>query len=79
MSDQARRLDVVVPLPGETLESWIAAYARRLHTTGSGLIAHLGWAPAASPTWLRLDDHEAAERTAALNAEIAGQPDNETR
>jgi hypothetical protein len=42
MSDQARRLDVVVPLPGETLESWIAAYARRLHTTGSGLIAHLG-------------------------------------
>jgi hypothetical protein len=39
----AERLPITVaPLPGEALESWIAAYARRVHATGSGLIAHVG-------------------------------------
>jgi hypothetical protein len=32
----------VAPLPGEALESWIAAYARRLHTTSNDLISHIG-------------------------------------
>jgi len=51
----------VAPLPGEALESWIAAYARRLHTTGSGLIAHLGLGGTRiTHMALRLHDHEAA-------------------
>ena len=58
----AHRLPItVVPLPGEALESWIAAYARRLHATGSGLIAHLGLGGARiAHMALRLHDHEAA-------------------
>jgi hypothetical protein len=51
----------VVPLPGEALESWIAAYARRLHSTGSDLIAHLGLGGSRiAHMTLRLHDHEAA-------------------
>ena len=51
----------VVPLPGEALESWIAAYARRLHTTGNGLIAHLGLGSSRiAHMAVRLHDHEAA-------------------
>ena len=50
----------VAPLPGEALESWIAAYARRLHTTGNGLIAHLGLGGSRiAHMALRLEDHEA--------------------
>lgn len=58
----ADRLPITVaPLPGEALESWIAAYARRLHTTGSDLIAHLGLGGSRIPHMaLRLNDHEAA-------------------
>ena len=58
----AERLPITVaPLPGEALESWIAAYARRLHTTGSGLIAHLGLGGSRiAHMALRLHDHEAA-------------------
>jgi TniQ len=58
----ADRLPIsVAPLPGEALESWIAAYARRLHTTGSGLIAHLGLGGSRiAHMALRLHDHEAA-------------------
>jgi TniQ len=51
----------VAPLPGEALESWIAAYARRLHTTGNDLIAHLGLdGSRIAHMALRLHDHEAA-------------------
>jgi hypothetical protein len=51
----------VVPLPGEAQESWIAAYARRLHTTGSDLIAHLGLGGSRiAHMGLLLNDHEAA-------------------
>lgn len=50
----------VTPLPGEALESWIAAYARRLHTTGSDLIAHLGLdGSRIAHMALQLHDHEA--------------------
>lgn len=51
----------VAPLPGEALESWIAAYARRLHTTGNDLIAHLGLGGSRiAHMALRLHDREAA-------------------
>jgi hypothetical protein len=58
----ADRLPIsVAPLPGEALESWIAAYARRLHATGSGLLAHLGLdGSRIAHMALRLHDHEAA-------------------
>jgi TniQ protein len=58
----ADRLPIsVAPLPGEALESWIAAYARRLHATGSGLIAHLGLdGTRIAHMALRLHEHEAA-------------------
>jgi hypothetical protein len=58
----ADRLPITVaPLPGEALESWIAAYARRLHATGSDLIAHLGLGGSRiAHMALRLNDHEAA-------------------
>lgn len=58
----ADRLPISVePLPGEALESWIAAYARRLHATGSGLIAHLGLGGSRiGHMALRLEDREAA-------------------
>lgn len=57
----ADRLPITVaPLPGEALESWIAAYARRLHTTGNGLIAHLGLGGSRiAHMALQLHDHEA--------------------
>jgi hypothetical protein len=56
------RLPIAVPpLPGEALESWIAAYARRLHTTGSDLIRHVGLGGTRiSQMALRLDEHETA-------------------
>ena len=39
----ADRLPIVVPpIPGEGLDSWIEAYARRLHTCSRGLLNHLG-------------------------------------
>lgn len=54
-------ISVVAPLSGEALESWIAAYARRLHTTGSDLLAHLGLGGSRiAHMALRLHDHEAA-------------------
>ena len=58
----ADRLPIsVVPLPSEALESWIAAYARRLHATGNHLIAHLGLGGARiAHMAVRLHDHEAA-------------------
>jgi hypothetical protein len=62
----------VTPLPGEALESWIAAYARRLHATGSGLIAHLGLESSRIPHMaLRLHDHEAAALERATG--VSGQ------
>lgn len=58
----AERLPIAVaPLPGEALESWIAAYARRVHTTGNGLIAHVGLGGSRiAHMALRLEGHEAA-------------------
>jgi hypothetical protein len=58
----ADRLPIsVAPLPGEALESWIAAYARRLHTTGNDLVAHLGLGGSRiAHMALRLHDREAA-------------------
>jgi TniQ len=58
----ADRLPIsVAPLPGEALESWIAAYARRLHTTGNDLIAHLGLGGSRiAHMALQLHDREAA-------------------
>jgi hypothetical protein len=51
----------VAPLPGEALESWIGAYARRLHTTSNGLIEHIGLrGTRIAQMALRLDEHEAA-------------------
>jgi len=69
----ADRLPITVaPLPGEALESWIAAYARRLHSTGNGLIAHLGLGGSRiAHMALRLDDHEAAALELATG--VAGQ------
>ena len=58
----AARLPIAVaPLPGEALESWIAAYARRLHATGSGLLAHVGLGGSRiAHMALQLHGHEAA-------------------
>lgn len=39
----ATRIPIAVaPLPGEALDSWLGAYARRLRTTSNGLLDHLG-------------------------------------
>ncbi|MGW2867262.1 TniQ family protein [Kitasatospora sp. NPDC001225] len=50
----------VAPQPGEALESWIAAYARRLRTTSNGFLEHIGLprTKAASLT-IRMFAHEA--------------------
>lgn len=51
----------VAPLPGEALDSWIAAYARRLRTTTNDLITHLGLGGTRlNQMALRLHEHEAA-------------------
>lgn len=58
----ADRLPIAMaPLPGEALESWIAAYARCLRTTSNDLIAHAGLGGTRiSQMTLRLNEHEAA-------------------
>jgi len=58
----ADRLPITLaPLPGEALESWIGAYARRLRTTGHDLMAHLGLGGTRIIQMaLRLHEHEAA-------------------
>jgi len=70
----ADRLPIAVaPLPGEALESWIAAYARRLHTTSDGLIAHLGLGGSrVSQMALRLHEREAAilERATSVSGRV---------
>jgi hypothetical protein len=70
----ADRLPIsVAPLAGEALESWIAAYARRLRTTSAGLIAHLGLGGVrVSQMALRLSEHEAAtlERGTGVSAGV---------
>ena len=51
----------MAPLPGEALDSWIAAYARRLRTTTNDLITHLGLGGTRiNQMTLRLHEHEAA-------------------
>ena len=51
----------VTPLPGEALESWIAAFARRLRTTSNDLIRHIGLGSTRiNQMALRLHEHEAA-------------------
>jgi hypothetical protein len=57
----AGRLPIaVMPLPGEALESWIGAYARRLHTTNSGFLETVGLAGArTNQMGLRLTGTEA--------------------
>ena len=63
----------VVPLPGEALESWIAAYARRLHTTGNTLISHIGLGSTRiSQMALRLRQHEVAalERATGVDRHV---------
>lgn len=43
MTWTSERLPIVLPpQPGEALDSWITAYARRLHTTGPELLKHMG-------------------------------------
>jgi hypothetical protein len=56
------RLPVAVaPLPGEALDSWIGAYARRLRTTTNDLVTHLGLGGTRlNQMALRLHEHEAA-------------------
>jgi hypothetical protein len=70
----ADRLPITVaPLPGEALPSWIAAYARRMRTTSSGLIAHLGLGGTRLTRMvLRLHDSEAAvlERATGVSAPV---------
>lgn len=58
----ADRLPITVPpRPGEALESWIGAYARRLRTTGHDLMAHLGLGGTRITQMAgRLHEHEAA-------------------
>lgn len=58
----ADRLPITVePRPGEALESWIGAYARRLRTTGHDLMAHLGLGGTRiTQMAVRLHEHEAA-------------------
>ncbi len=58
----ADRLPIAVaPLAGEALESWIAAYARRLRTTSNALIRHLGLGRSRIHQMaVRLHRHEAA-------------------
>lgn len=51
----------VAPLPGEALDSWIAACARRLRTTTNDMITHFGLGGTRlSQMALRLHEHEAA-------------------
>jgi hypothetical protein len=70
----ADRLPITVaPLPGEALESWIAAYARRLRTTSNGLISHIGLGGTRiSQMALRLREHEAAalERATRVDRQV---------
>ena len=62
MAWSAGRIPISVkPLPGEAMESWISAYARRLRTTDSGLLETVGLTGARTHQMaLRLTDTEAA-------------------
>ncbi|MFI9158739.1 TniQ family protein [Kitasatospora aureofaciens] len=52
---------VVPPLPGEALDSWIEAYARRLRTSSASLLHFLGLPrTAASHLVFRLEDEDLA-------------------
>ncbi|GAA4617268.1 TniQ family protein [Actinoallomurus liliacearum] len=57
----ATRIPITVaPLPGEALDSWLGAYARRLRTTSNGLLDHLGLGSSPMTQMvLRLHEHEA--------------------
>jgi hypothetical protein len=60
----------VVPLPGEALESWIGAYARRLRVTNSGFLTIVGLPGAhTSHLALRLTSGEAAALERATGVE----------
>jgi hypothetical protein len=62
MTGAVDRLPIVVPpLPGEALDSWIEAYARRLRTSSGGLLHFLGLPrAAASHLVFRLEDEDLA-------------------
>ena len=69
----ARLPIAVAPLPGEALESWVAAYARRLRTTSKGLISHIGLGGTPiSQMALRLREQEIAvlERVTGVGREV---------
>ncbi|MFF1690828.1 TniQ family protein [Streptomyces sp. NPDC058254] len=61
MAWSADRIPISVkPLPGEALESWISAYARRLRTTDSGFLETVGLTGVRTHQMaLRLTDPEA--------------------
>ena len=63
----------VAPLPGEALESWIAAYARRMRTTSNQFISHIGLGSTRiGQMALRLREHEAAalERATGVDRQL---------
>jgi len=72
MTWTAHRIPITVaPQPGEALESWIGAYARRLRTTNSGFLRIVGLAGARPAQMaLRLISAEAD----ALQRATGGQP-----
>ncbi|MYS18891.1 TniQ protein [Streptomyces sp. DvalAA-14] len=60
------------PQPGEALDSWITAYARRLHTRGPELLRHMGVTrvPTALVTQLTTADPDIIAQRSGISAEL---------
>ncbi|WP_405802782.1 TniQ family protein [Streptomyces sp. NBC_01187] len=73
MTGAVERLPIVVPpLPGEALDSWIEAYARRLRTSSGGLLHFLGLPrAAASRLVFRLESQDLAALARLTDADAS--------